>query len=111
MAGLWLAGELTEHAEHFLLVDPVGVPVSMVVFGWVLYRAQRPLRGHARRPREPAGRSAWLVSSSDERGRCAAPAGRARCMDMSMTASAVAALVLMTVWFFFLAEAPLAPLP
>ena len=51
------------------------------------------------------------MSSSDERGTLRRARGPRTLLDVSMTASAVAALVLMAVWFFFLAEAPLAPLP
>ena len=39
MLGLWLAGEVTDARETFLLVDPARrMPVSMVAFGWLLYR-------------------------------------------------------------------------
>ena len=38
-------------------------------------------------------------------------AARARCIDVSMTASAVAAFVLIAIWFFFFADSPLAPVP
>jgi hypothetical protein len=108
--GLWLAGALTTDNEGFLFAVLGGVPLAMVGFGWLLYQLNNlyeGLRGGARRA--VMNRSAWLVSSSEERAkfrRARAPRGL---IDVAMTASAVTALVLMFVWFFFLAGSPLAP--
>ena len=112
LLGLWLAGELTDTVSTFLLVDPDRrADVDGRVRLAPLPR-QRPLRARARRARAgPPARSAWLVSSSDERRALRRARGPRTLIDVSMTASAVAALILMTIWFFFLAEAPLAPLP
>ena len=111
LVGLWLAGELTRTVSTFLLSILIVVPTSMVAFGWLLFRVNA-LYEHVRgAPETPPARSAWLVSSSDERRVLRRARGPRTLLDMSMTASAVAALILMTVWFFFLAEAPLAPLP
>jgi hypothetical protein len=109
LCGLWLAGELTSRPTTFLLVILIAVPTSMVVFAWLLYRVNGLYEETRGGPAGPPSRSAWLVSSSDERG-VARRARRPRTlMDASMTASAVAALILMAIWFFFLADSPLAP--
>ena len=83
----------------------------MVAFGWLLYRVNALYEQMLGAPEGPPARSAWLVSSSDERRALRRARGPRTLLDVSMTASAVAALMLMAVWFFFLAEAPLAPLP
>jgi hypothetical protein len=110
--GLWLAGELTTTTQGFLFATLGGIPPAMVGFGWLLYRLNavyEGLRGGGRRA--PAPRDAWLVSHSDEPRRVRRARAPRTLIDVAMTASAVAALVLMAIWFFFLAESPLAPLP
>jgi hypothetical protein len=108
--GLWLAGALTTNSEAFLFAALGGVPLAMVGFGWLLYRLNNLYEGMRGGPRRAVmNRSAWLVSSSEERAkfrRARAPRGL---IDIAMTASAIAALVLLFVWFFFLAGSPLAP--
>jgi flagellar biosynthesis protein FliQ len=111
IAGLWAAGEVTDKASTFLLVILLAVPSAMVAFGWLLYRVNALYEQALGRPETGPVRSAWLVSSSDERRAFRRARGPRTLLDVSMTASAVAALVLMAIWFFFLAEAPLAPLP
>jgi hypothetical protein len=109
--GLWAAGELTRSGEGFLLVSLLGVPSAMVGFGWLLYRlaaVHDRLSGHAD---GPTPRAAWLVASSDERRKFRRARAPRSLIDVAMTGSAIAALVLLAVWFFFLAESPLAPLP
>ena len=81
VGGLWLAGQLTEDAETFLLMVLAGIPLSMVACGWLIYR----LNG-------------IYVSLHDE------DEPPFPLMEVAMTASAVVAVVLMIVWFFFLAE-------
>jgi hypothetical protein len=102
--GFWLAGKVTSSAEIFLLIALGTVPLAMVGFGWLLYRVNvvyERLRGG---PSGSSPRSAWLVSSTDER----APLRRARApgslIDVAMALSAVTALVLMFVYFFFIGE-------
>jgi hypothetical protein len=58
-----------------------------------------------------APRAAWLVASSDERGALRRARAPRRLIDLAMTASAWAAVVLLAIWFFFIASSPLAPLP
>jgi hypothetical protein len=105
LLGCWLAGELTTSAEGFLFAVMGGVPIAMVGFGWLLYRLSDLHEGlHGDERQDVARRAAWLVSQSDERSRL----GRARAprslVDVSMTVSAVAAVALLLVWFFFFAE-------
>ena len=109
LGGLWLAGELTSRPTTFLLVILIAVPASMVAFAWLLYRVNGLYEQMHGGPAGPPSRSAWLVSSSDERRALRPARGPRTLIDMSMTASAVAALILMAVWFFFLADSPLAP--
>ena len=111
LAGLWMAGEVTDRPSTFLLVILLVVPSAMVAFGWLLYRVNALYEQLLGQPEQPPARSAWLVSSSEERRTLRRARGRRTLLDVSMTASAVAALVLMTIWFFFLADTSLAPLP
>ena len=111
-AGFWLAGELTTTAEGFLFAVLGGIPVAMVVYGWLLYRLSdlyEGLRGGERQA--TIGRAAWLVASSDE-PRQSRRAGAPRTLiDVAMTGSATVALVLLLVWFFFFAHmTPVTPL-
>ena len=102
---LWAAGQITTVPERFLLLVLCAIPTSMVVFGFLLYRLSRvyeTLRG----PREGAmpQRTAWLRASSDQHRRNAQAKAPRQLIDSAMIASAWAAVVLMAVWFFFLAE-------
>jgi len=110
--GLWVAGELTHSPRGFLFATLLGIPLSMVVFGFLLYRVNavyERLAGGAEPPRR--GRAAWLVASSDERGELRRARSPRPLIEIAMTLSATAALILMAVWFFLLADSPLAPLP
>ena len=80
VAGLWAAGEVTDDAETFLFVVLLGIPLSMVAFGWLLYRVNALYEEMRGGPGGPPHRSAWLASSSGERERSAARAARARCL-------------------------------
>ena len=103
--GLWLAGKFTTRAEQFLLVVLVAIPSAMVAFGWVLYRLNA-LYMRWRGPYDGDGRghSAWLVSLSDERARSRRERAPRPLIDVAMTTSLAIALVLMTIWFFFLSK-------
>jgi hypothetical protein len=109
--GFWLAGELTSSAEGFLFAVLGGVPLAMAGFGWFLYRVNdlyMSLRGAE--SEAPIGRAAWLVASSEERNKVRRARAPRMLIDVAMTASAVVALTLMVVWFFFLAGSPLGPM-
>jgi preprotein translocase subunit Sec61beta len=103
--GFWVGGQLTSSAEMFLLFVLGAVPLAMVGFGWLLYRVAavyERLRGRGGASGSP--RSAWLVSSSDERARARRARAPRSLVDVSMAVSAVIALVLMFVYFFFIGE-------
>jgi hypothetical protein len=102
--GLWLAGELTSTAQGFLFATLGGIPLAMTASAWLLYRVNdlyersRGTDGGGRR------RSAWLVSSSDERNRLRRARAPRALIDVAMTVSASTALVLMAIWFFFYSQ-------
>ena len=103
--GLWLAGELTSTAQGFLFATLGGIPLAMTASGWLLYRVNDLYE----RSREVPGgggrhRSAWLVSSSDERNRVRRARAPRALIDVAMTVSATTALVLMAIWFFFYSQ-------
>jgi hypothetical protein len=103
--GLWLAGELTTTAQGFLFATLGGIPLAMTAFAWLLYRVN-DLYERSRGAEAAGGhrRSAWLVSSSDERSRIRRERAPRALIDVAMTLSATAALVLMAIWFFFFSE-------
>ena len=103
--GLWLAGELTTTAQGFLFATLGGIPLAMTAFAWLLYRVN-DLYERSRGAAAAGGhrRSAWLVSSSDERSRIRRARAPRALIDVAMTVSATAALVLMAIWFFFFSE-------
>jgi hypothetical protein len=111
LAGFWAAGQLTRTGEAFLLFVSGVVPISMVLFGWVLYKLGARYEALRPRPSERDGRSAWLVSLSDERAVVRRHRAGRPLVDVAMTASAVTAIVVMVVWFFLFAHMNLAPLP
>jgi hypothetical protein len=109
--GFWLAGQLTTTSQGFLFFVLLGVPVSMVGFGWLLYRINsiyEGLRGGAHEG--GATRSPWNVSLSDERSRLRRARAPRTLIDVAMTTSAVVAIVLALVWFLFFAHTILAPM-
>jgi hypothetical protein len=112
IAGFWAAGQLFTKSTTFVMFALVTVPVGMVLVGFLLYRVNAvymTLRDDDE-PR-PRARSGWLVSHTDERRSVRLQRGRRDLIDIAMTASATLALVLLFVWFFFLGEMRLAPLP
>jgi hypothetical protein len=110
--GLWVVGELTSTASGFLAVALIAIPAAMALFGALLYRLgdlYERMSGDGRP--SGGGRSAWLVSATDERGSARRARAPRPLIDVAMTFSATVALVLMAVWFFVFAHSPLAPLP
>ncbi len=81
VGGLWLAGQVTDDAEVFLFIALGGIPLAMIVCGWLIWRL--------------SGMYADLHEEDEPFFPLA---------EVAMTASAVTALVLMLLWFFFLAE-------
>jgi hypothetical protein len=82
-----------------------------VLVGFFLYRVNGLYMGLRDEGPRPPARSGWLVSQSDERRSDRLQRGRRDLIDVAMAGSAIVALVLMFVWFFFLGEMRLAPLP
>jgi hypothetical protein len=103
--GLWLAGELTTTAQGFLFATLGGIPLAMTAFAWLLYRVN-DLYERSRGAENGGGRrrSAWLVSSSDERSRVRRARAPRPLIDVAMTVSATTALILMAIWFFFYSQ-------
>jgi hypothetical protein len=103
--GLWLAGELTSTAQGFLFATLGGIPLAMTASAWLLYRVN-DLYERSRGTEDGGGRrrSAWLVSSSDERNRLRRARAPRPLIDAAMTVSATTALVLMAIWFFFYSQ-------
>jgi hypothetical protein len=111
-AGFWLAGSLTTSAEGFLFAVLAGVPLAMVVYGWLLYRLADIYEGMRGGDGQAAvNRASWLVASSDERRKARRARAPRTLIDVAMTGSATAAMVLLLVWFFFFAHMnPVSPL-
>jgi hypothetical protein len=111
LLGFWLVGKVTSSAERALLIVLAGIPPAMVAFGWLLYRLNSIYEGLHEPRRSETRRSAWLVSSSEERSRSRRARAPRTLIDVAMTASAIAAMLLLTYWFFFVAQSPLVPPP
>jgi hypothetical protein len=111
IAGFWVAGQLFTKSTHFLIFALLTVPLTMVLFGFLLYRVNALYMTLRDQEAGPPPRSGWLVSTTDERRDLRLRRGQRQLIDVAMTASIVTALVLMVVWFFFLAQMRLAPLP
>jgi hypothetical protein len=100
---VWLAGQLSHDYPSIYIVALGGCPLTMIVWGWVLYRINAvyseltPPRGDA----PGVQRSAWLGSLSGERK----PRRRqATLLDVSMIVSVIIAVTAMAVWFFAFAH-------
>ena len=111
VAGLWVAGRVTTDPLRFVMFSLLAIPTTMVALGWLLYRAgahYERLRGTERRGSSPPS---WRSSLSEERASDRRRKGGRPLIDISMTVSAITALVVMVIWFFFYATSTLAPLP
>jgi hypothetical protein len=111
VAGLWVAGRITTDPLRFVMFSLLAIPSTMVALGWLLYVAgghYERLRGTERHGTSPPS---WRSSLSEERASDRRRKGGRALIDISMTASAITALVVMAIWFFFYATSTLAPLP
>ena len=92
LAWLWLAASVSDVHTTVYLVALVGCPVTMVLWGWVLYRVNDVyLR---RRGEEPVARTpAWLASSREARG-----SRPAMLLDRLLVVSALLAPIAVLVW-------------
>lgn len=97
---LWIASHVGDDAQTVVLSALIICPIAMLLCGlglsW-LYGAYLRVSG----ARVSRGRTAWLGSLSGGRGKAR---GRRPILDTSLTISAATAIVLLLVWFFFLAE-------
>jgi hypothetical protein len=111
VAGFWVAARITGEGVSAVLFALLAVPLTMAAFGWVLYRAAaryEALRGGPERRRSPP---AWRISLGEERASDRRRAGGRPLIDVAMTVSASAAMLVLAVWFFFFAELRLSPFP
>jgi hypothetical protein len=102
VGSLWIASLFSNDGTTVMLWVLIICPLAMLACGLglsALYRAY--LRVSNAQPSR--GRTAWLGSLSGDRR---PPRGRRPVLDFSITFSAVTAIVLLLVWFFFLAENP-----
>ena len=102
--GMWLAGQVTRTAEAFLFFVLGGIPLTMIAFGFVLFRVNAVYE-RLRPTRSPGpSRAAWLNAATEERRSLRRLRAGRSLLDVSMAVSVVTALVLMVVWFFVFAE-------
>ena len=109
--GLWVAGQVMSDALGAVLFALIAVPAAMVAVGWLLYRANGRYEGLRGTERRAASPPAWRSSLGEERGIDRRRRGGRPLIEIAMTVSAVAALLVLFVWFFIYAELPLSPLP
>ena len=97
---LWVASKMAKDATtmmiYVLFITPIAMTACAFALG-ALYRAYLRVSG-AQPTRD---RTAWLGSLSGDRG---IKRGRRPILDVSLTVSAGTAIVLLLVWFLFLAE-------
>jgi hypothetical protein len=111
VGGFWLAAKVAPDGVSAVLLALLAIPVAMAGAGWLLAQVStryEALRGRAGRR---SGPPAWRVSLSEERPGERRRAGGRQLLEVAMTASAIAALVVLTIWFFFFAEMRLSPFP
>lgn len=100
---IWVAGQLISEYPSIYLLALAACPLTMIAWGWVLYRVNAIYLELAPPPPDSPGvqRSAWLGSLSDNRK----PKRRqATLLDVSMIVSVIIALTAMAVWFFAFAH-------
>ena len=100
VASLWIGSRIANDATTMMLCVVIICPVAMLACGLglgALYRAY--LRVSHAQP--TTDRTAWLGSLSGDRR---SKRGRRPVLDFSLTFSAATAIVLLLVWFLFLAE-------
>jgi hypothetical protein len=106
---IWVAGQLTAEYPSIYLLAAAACPLTMIGWGWILYRVNLIYVELAPPPPDAPGtqRSAWLGSLSDNR----TPTRRqSTLLDVSMIVSVIIALTALAVWFFAFAHSA-GPLP
>jgi hypothetical protein len=106
---IWVAGQLIDEYPSIYLLALAACPLTMIVWGWVLYRVNLIYMELAPPPPDAPGvqRSAWLGSLSDNRE---PKRHQLSLLDVSMIVSVIIALTAMAVWFFAFAHTT-GPLP
>jgi hypothetical protein len=100
---IWVAGQLIHEYPSIYMLALGACPLTMIVWGWLLYRVNSVYVELVPPPPDAPGaqRSAWLGSLSAERR----PRRReATLLDVSMIVSVIVALTAMAVWFFVFAH-------
>jgi hypothetical protein len=111
VAGFWVAARVAPDGVTAVRSALIAIPVAMAAVAWMLAQVSaryESARGGGERRRGPP---AWRVSLSEERASERRRAGGRLLIDVAMTVSAIAALIVLTIWFFFFAEQPLSPFP
>ena len=106
---IWVAGQLTAEYPSIYLLAAAACPLTMIGWGWILYRVNLIYVELAPPPPDAPGtqRSAWLGSLSDNRR----PKRRqSTLLDVSIIVSVIIALTALAVWFFAFAHSA-GPLP
>ena len=106
---IWVAGQLIDEYPSIYLLALAACPLTMIVWGWILYRVNAIYVELTPPPPDAPGlqRSAWLGSLSGDRR----PKRRqASLLDVSMVVSVIIALTALMVWFFAFAHST-GPLP
>ena len=106
---IWVAGQLIDEYPSIYLLALAACPLTMIVWGWILYRVNAIYVERTPPPPDAPGaqRSAWLGSLSGDRR---PKRGQASLLDVSMVVSVIIALTALTVWFFAFAHTT-GPLP
>jgi hypothetical protein len=96
---IWVMSQLIDEYPSIYLLSLAACPLTMIIWGWMLYRLNR-VYGELT-PHDPDApgvqRSAWLGSLSGERK----PVRRQpTLLDVSMIVSVILALTVMAIWFF-----------
>ena len=100
---VWIAGQLIDEYPSIYLLALAACPVTMILWGWLLYRINAIYLELTPPPPDAPGvqRSAWLGSMSGERK---PRRQQATLLDFSMIVSVIIALTAMAVWFFAFAH-------
>ena len=96
---IWFMSQLIDEYPSVYLLSLAACPLTMIVWGWVLYRLNRVYTDLVMHAPDAPGvqRSAWLGSLSGERK---PRRGQPTLLDVSMIISVIIAITAMAVWFF-----------
>jgi hypothetical protein len=106
---IWFAGQLIHEYPSVYMLALAACPLTMIVWGWLLYRLNAIYLELVPPPADAPGaqRSAWLGSLSAERR---PRRHQVTLLDVSMVVSVIVAITVMAVWFFAFAH-NIGPLP